>query len=225
MGRVWSKGSTVLNHIEAERLSTEFQQIENLCSQEAPVTLGAILHSLEHRGHALFTLFLSGPFLLPVPMPGLSMPFGIFITLFAFAMAFEKKPFLPKSWLVREIPKPTLQKFSQYAQKFFQKFEALFRPRLLWLLDSQLARMLIGGMIAIGGILLALPFPPGTNFPPASMIIALSIGYLERDGVLILLGYIMFLMNIVFFAALSIYGYEGATKVFKFALTYFHSYF
>lgn len=209
-----------MSSIEAERLSTEFRQIESLCDEEVPVTLGYVLNHLEHRGHALFTLFLAGPFLIPLPLPGLSVPFGIFIAFFAFAMAFEKKPFLPKMWLLREIPKPTLRKFSQYAQKFFRKFEALFRPRLVWLIDSRAARFVIALLIALGGILLALPLPPGTNSPPSAVIIALSIGYLERDGLLILLGYFLFLLNIVFFAALGIYGYEGVMKLIHFLLTY-----
>jgi hypothetical protein len=214
-----------LNQSKAEHLSIEFQQIEKFCDEEAPITLGLIHNHLERRGHALFTLFLAGPFLLPVPLPGLSMPFGIFIVFFAFAMAFEQKPFLPKSWLAREIPKSTLRKFCHYAQKFFQKFEKLFRPRLLFLLDSRAARFCIASMIATGGIMLAMPLPPGTNSPPATLIIVLSIGFLEQDGLLILLGYLLLVLNILFFGALGFYGYEGVMKVFDFALAYANTHF
>ncbi len=205
-----------MSTVRGAKLSREFEELEVLGKEGVPITLGYVLSHLEHRGHALLTLFLAGPFLLPLPLPGLSVPFGVFIAFFAFAMAFERKPFLPRSWLLREIPQPTLKRFAQIAQKFFRRFEKLFRPRLVWLVDAKVPRFLIAAMIAAGGILLALPLPPGTNSPPASLIIALSIGYLERDGILVLIGYVLFGLNIVFFGALGIYGYEGAMKLFHY---------
>jgi hypothetical protein len=210
---------------EGERLSAEFRQIEAICDTPIPISLGFVLNHLERRGYALFTLFLAGPFLIPLPLPGLSVPFGILIALFAFAMAFERKPFLPQSWLLREIPKPTLRMFSVMAQKFFLKFEAMFKPRIVWLVDAPSGRFIIATLIALGGILLALPLPPGTNSPPAALIIALSIGYLERDGFLILIGYGLFLLNAAFFGALAVYGYEGGMKLVHYLLGYVHNHF
>jgi hypothetical protein len=211
----FEQGKDALEHIEVERLSTEFGQIENLCDLDLPITVGGVLEHLEHRGHALLTLFLAGPFLVPLPLPGLSVPFGVFIAFFAFAMAFGRKPFLPKSWLAREIPKDTLRKFCRMAVRFFKKFEALFKPRLVWLVDFRAAQFTIAFMIAFCGILLALPLPPGTNSPPSSVIIALSIGFLERDGILVLIGYILFLLNIAFFTFLAVFGYEGVMNLIR----------
>ncbi|MBC7661631.1 MAG: exopolysaccharide biosynthesis protein [Chitinophagaceae bacterium] len=200
-----------LLHIES--LSAEFRQIEDLCDQKDSITLGGILELLEHRGHALFTLFLAGPFILPIPLPGLSVPFGAFIVFFAFSMAFDRQPLIPKSWLRRELPKAALRKFSRMAQAAFRKFEALFKPRMVWMIDFRAGQVVIAIMIAICGFLLALPLPPGTNAPPAAAIVALSIGLLERDGLLVLLGFCLFLANIAFFTFLSVYGYEGVLKL------------
>lgn len=201
--------------IEAERLSTEFRRIEALCDRDMPVTVEGILEHLEHRGHALLTLFLAGPFALPIPWPGLSVPFGALIAVFALAMAFGRKPFLPKSWLAREIPKAKLRKFCGLAQRFFKRFEALFKPRLVYLIDLRAGEIAIALMIALCGILLALPLPPGTNNPPALAIVALSIGFLERDGFLVILGYFFFALNIAFFTFLALFGYEGMMNLWR----------
>lgn len=203
-----------MNRIESERLSAEFRRLEELCDRDIPVSVEGILMHLEHRGHALLTLFLAGPFMVPM-LPGLSVPFGVLIAFFAFSMAFGRKPFLPKSWLAKEIPKDRLRKFCGMAQRFFKKFERLFKPRLVWLIDLRAGQITIASMIAICGILLALPLPPGTNSPPASVIIALSIGFLERDGFLVILGYFLFLVNIAFFAFLAIFGYEGVMNLWR----------
>lgn len=215
MDKLFFLGGRVLDGMESERLSAEFRRLEELCARDIPVTVEGVLIHLEHRGHALLTLFLAGPFLLPLPLPGLSVPFGVFIAFFAFSMAFGRKPFLPKAWLAREIPKDTLRKFSGMAQRFFKKFEALFRPRLVWLIDRRSGQITIAVLIAICGLLLALPLPPGTNSPPASVIIALSIGFLERDGFLVILGYFLFLINVLLFSFLTIFGYAGVMNLWR----------
>ncbi len=197
---------------ETARLSSEFRRIHELASA-SPLSLGAILVHLEHRGHALFTLFLAGPFLLPLPLPGLSVPFGLLIVLFAVALGWNSRPLLPKAWLRREIPQKTLLRFSLIASRFFARFERLFKPRLTGLIEFRAGRFLIALMIAICGLLLALPLPPGTNAPPAVAIACLSIGFLERDGIIIALGYILFFLNIVFFALLGIYGMKGVNML------------
>jgi hypothetical protein len=59
--------------------------------------------------------------------------------------------------------------------------------------------------IAIRGLLLALPLPPGTNFPPALGIFLLSAGMVEEDSLFVLLGnFIIYSILTVFILASTI---------------------
>lgn len=193
-------------------LSEEFKEIENLCIGQS-LTLEAILDHLETRGRALLTLFLSLPFVFPLPLPGLSVPFGVFILLFGFSLATDWKPWMPRRWMKREMSRDLILKFCAYAQKILRRMEKLLKPRLPVMNDTPALRLASGFMIAACGFLLALPLPPGTNSPPALAIAALSLGLLERDGVFILIGYALFALNVVFFTALPIIGYKALLRL------------
>lgn len=192
-------------------LAEEFRQIECLCVGHA-LSIEAILDHLETRGRALLTLFLSLPFIFPIPLPGLSVPFGVFIFLFGLSLATEWKPWLPKSWLKKEMKRDLILKFCGHAQKVLRKLERFLKPRLAVMNDKPALRLVSGLMIAFCGFLLALPLPPGTNSPPAIAIVTLSLGLLERDGVFTLIGYVLFALNIAFFTALPMIGYNAVLR-------------
>lgn len=57
-------------------------------------------------------------------------------------------------------------------------------------------------IVIIGGAVLALPLPPGTNWPPGGMIALLSVGMLRTDALFILAGLIAAAFNVLFFGGL-----------------------
>ena len=71
--------------------------------------------------------------------------------------------------------------------KWIQRAERLTRPRLRWA-TSQPAERLIGVVCLIMALVLVLPLWFG-NFLPATAVILLSLALLQRDGVLVLLGF------------------------------------
>ena len=76
----------------------------------------------------------------------------------------------------------------------YEKVEKVIRPRLGFLLAGPGMGMMIGLAIALSGIFLSLPIPPPfplTNTIPGFAIIFLSLGLMERDGGLILCGYVL----------------------------------
>jgi hypothetical protein len=68
-------------------------------------------------------------------------------------------------------------------------------------------------MVVILGFLLALPLPPGTNFPPAISIILLSIGSLERDAVFVGAGIVAFGVNVLFFSEIFITAWTYLSRL------------
>lgn len=197
---------------EQHSLSREFLEIEALCDQGL-MTLQKLLDHIRGRGEALLTLVLAGPFLLPLPLPGLSIPFGILILIFGIGLSTGWQPRLPSKWMNRPVSEDMLKRFCRTARSFLQKVERFIRPRHLWMHQNLFFRGAAGVMITICGFLLALPLPPGTNAPPAAAIVCLSVALLERDGILLLLGYVLFLLNVVLFTLIPILGYEAIIKI------------
>ncbi len=201
---------------ESRRLSEEFHRLKDLCHNET-MTLNTIIQSLPPRSHGLVTLVFAIPFVSPIPMPGLSLLFGLIIIVGGIGISLGKAPWLPKFLLHKDVSSKTLKKIFDFGIRVSRSLEKFIRPRGVFLLRHPWARQFCGVMIAICGFLLALPLPPGTNFPPATAILLLSIGSLEEDIVLVLAGYVAFAINIILFSLLAIYGYDGV-KIF---LNYF----
>jgi len=196
---------------KCHKLSDEFNRLSKLCEGNT-VTLLTLLKSIRLRGHALLTLFLAFPFMLPIPVPGLSVLFGLMIMYAGIRIALGQKPWLPRKWLRRKLPASIFAKIFTAGEKVFRRFEWIIKPRGKFL-HAPWLQTLNGILICLAGFLLSLPLPPGTNFPPALVIVFLSIGMLEEDGLAIALGYISFVINIAFFAGISFLGIEGVKRL------------
>jgi hypothetical protein len=205
-------GAFALSVHDEHSLSREFQEIEDLCDH-GHITLRRILDHIHGRGEAMLTLVLAGPFLLPIPMPGLSIPFGVLIVIFGFSLSTGWKPWLPEKWVHHRIPEHVLRRFCRAARKFLHKVERFIRPRYHWIHRNRMFKGAAGAMITACGVLLALPLPPGTNAPPAAAIVCLSVALLEGDGLLLVVGYLLFILNVAFFTLIPILGYEAILQI------------
>jgi len=169
---------------------------------------------LNERGHLLVSLIFCLPFLLPIPVPGLSILFGLVISASAFGVIIGKPPWLPASWKKKVISKPMLEKLTKHGIKTAEYIEKVFRPRGKSFLKYWWVEKASAVAILLCGLLLALPLPPGTNFPPAFAIILLSLASIEKDTVALALGLLMFVLNIVLFCMLGFWGAEGIKSLF-----------
>lgn len=180
-----------------ERLIAEFHT--------RAVTLREVIVVLEGRAYNLLMLLLALPFLLPLPLPGLSTLLGSVIAVIALRLTLGQKPWLPKRLLDRELPPKFFPTLLGGARRVLRFLEVMLKPRMLWLTGSALIRQLHAFVILLASLVLLLPLPPGTNFPPALCIVVMAGGLLERDGRFILGGYVALAFNGVFFAYFAVY--------------------
>lgn len=156
------------------------------------------------RSHAFLILFLCLPFIQPLPMFGLSTPVGLFISIAGLFMAFGRKPWLPKKLSQKLVSFPVIEKFCLSLIKILNKTEKWIKPRGGFWLSSRIAKIIDGILIAIFGVLLAMPLPiPFTNTIPGYFLLFNTIGWLERDGIFLIISYIIAIAGIIFFVALG----------------------
>lgn len=167
------------------------------------------------RSHAFLILFLSIPFIQPVPTLGLSAPFGFVMMIQGFFLLMDKKPWLPQKLMRQHIRSNLVMSVCNTAMKILSKTEKLIKPRWGWVVQSRGLRILNGMLIAFYAFVLALPIPaPFANSVPAYFLILNALGLLEGDGVVLILSYVVAVLGFVFFLSLGF----GALEIFEWLL-------
>lgn len=170
-----------------------------------PLYLSTLLkHSGEYSFGVMITL-LTLPFLLPVPLVGISTLLNLasFLLGMQLGLGFHQ-PWLPR-WLTRlHLSSAVSTGLLKNLDCLLHPLERLVRPRLEVLVRNSLSWRLIGFCVAWCAALSALPLPiPFTNKIPALATLFLAIGMVELDGMLICFGYVTVVLTTVLFAALS----------------------
>ena len=187
----------------ARKLSEELADLHVRAGERA-VTLREVIYVLGGRAYLLLVLLLALPFITPIPVPGLSTPFGLAIALIALRLSLGQRPWLSKNLQRKELPAGFIARIFSLAGKALHFLEKFLRPRLARLTDTPLLRQLHAVLMLIAALALLLPLPiPFTNSFPAWAILLLAAGLLERDGVFILAGYVVFAAGVLYFVFLG----------------------
>lgn len=180
------------------------------------VTLREVMAVLHGRGYVLLVMLLALPFSTPIPLPGLSTPFGMVIVLIGVRLALGQKPWLPARLLDTRLSPRFFVKVFAAARVILRGFEYFLRPRLLWVTRSAAAQQVHAVPILLCAFLLLLPLPvPFSNILPAFSILLIAAGLLERDGVFIFAGYVAFVLAVLFFVFVGIAGKEGLEAIWR----------
>lgn len=185
------------------KLSEELANLR-LRAGERAITLREVIYNLGGRAYMLLVLLLALPFITPIPIPGLSTPFGLAIALIALRLSLGQRPLLPKNLQRKELPAGFIGKVFTVAEKILRFLEKFLRPRLAVLTDTPLLRQLHAVLMLLAALALLLPLPiPFTNSFPAWAILLIAAGLLERDGIFILAGYLVFVAGVFYFVFLG----------------------
>jgi hypothetical protein len=181
------------------------------------LTLRTLLEWLGERGLLIFCMILTIPFLLPVSIPGSSIPFGLLIALNAIGLAMHKSPWLPARLMNRHIAMHQLAPMLEKGVHLFARLEKLIRPRLLPLTHQPTIGRFNVILLGFSGLLLTSPLPlPLSNTLPAYGVLFLAMGSLERDGYAVLAGYVMVLLTLGYFGTVAVLGGIGANALSSF---------
>ena len=185
------------------RLSEELAGLQARFAEES-VTLRELVGVLRDRAWLLLLILLALPFCTPVPLPGLSTPFGAVIATIALRLALGQRPWLPERLLSRRLPAGFFRRLLTAAAWIIRCLEMLLRPRLAPLTGIGLLRRAHAMTMLVAALVLLLPLPiPFTNAFPAWVILLMAGGLMERDGLFIAAGYAAFAAGALYFLLLG----------------------
>lgn len=169
-----------------------------------------ILATFGTRSHAMFVLFFTLPFVQPVPMLGLSTPFGMLLFSLGFLVMTNKPLWMPKKILRRHLSAKITNSCCDVLIRILNKTERFIKPRFSKWTSSRYAQILNGFLIMLFAFLLALPIPiPFSNSVPAWFLVVNALGELEEDGLLMGISYVMAIAGIIFFLGLGLGAQES----------------
>jgi hypothetical protein len=148
------------------------------------VSLGEIADFLGTRSIGACLLILALPMVLPVPMPGISVLFGVPLMIISTQLTLGgRRAWLPAFILSRSIARADYVALVAHMQPAVERFDRFVRPRAFWLADDW-AKVPIGLICLVLAMIITLPIPLG-HVAPGSAICLLALGLMERDGVII----------------------------------------
>ncbi|RVK23519.1 exopolysaccharide biosynthesis protein [Sinorhizobium medicae] len=169
------------------------------------ITLRQLMIEIGEQGFLLLCALLTLPFLIPVSIPGVSTVFGAAIILISLAITLNRLPWLPKRILDREIETEKLVPTLRKGAALVSKLDRYVRPRLNFLTEGTLMNRFNGLMIMAGGVLLMFPLGliPLSNTLPGIAILLLSVGIIQRDGLMVAGGYLFLVATTIYLAVLG----------------------
>ncbi|KQZ55216.1 protein exod [Rhizobium sp. Root149] len=172
------------------------------------VTLRQLMHAVGEQGLLLICALASLPFLIPVSIPGVSTVFGAAIILIGIAVFLNRLPWLPARILDKQLETARLVPTLRKGVRIVSRLDNYIKPRFASFTGSAFANRINALAIAAGGLLLMFPLGliPFSNTLPGIAILLTALGMIQRDGAVVLGGYIFLAFTTLYFGALGFFA-------------------
>jgi len=154
------------------------------------LTVGDVVTRLGERSFGMLYLLLGLVSFLP-SIPGFGLILGVALMLVSAQMIVgRRQPWLPGFVARAGTRRKNVGKISRRLARWLRWLENLTRPRLAAALGPAAERA-IGLAVFFLAFLISLPIPFFGNTAPAAAVLVFALGLIERDGMMILLGFLM----------------------------------
>jgi len=181
--------------------------IENILNDKVE-TFGDLMQELGERAFGIAILVFGLIAISPLSgIPGLSILICLPILYFSFQMLIGLRVFwLPKKIKNRSVNKAKLMKALNVTLPWVKRMEKILKPRWMWV-TTKIGEVVLGLLFILLAVHLILPIP-FTNSVFGLLIASLALGWIERDGILIVIIFIgsvvyMLMISALFFALLN----------------------
>ena len=177
-----------LTETPAGRERTFSEVLEALAEGEDKLSIAEVVDAFGERGIGAMILMLSLMAILPWP-PGGKAVFGLPIIILAGELAVRRTTLWLPGWMMRaSIDRSAYRRALARAIKPVRFIENLTRPRLS-VMTTPVGEIAIGAASVFLAAMMALPIPFGDMLPAIGLIL-LSLGLMQRDGLMVLGGWV-----------------------------------
>jgi len=169
-------------------ISDRLSQLADNATGDA-VSLEWILQQLHERAFGLFLLVLALPCCIPF-LYGIPQIVALPLMFVSAQILFGREtPWLPERLAARTVSVESLQNLANRAGPWLRRIEAVSRPRQAQLTYAPFDRV-VGLALVLFSASILVPLP-GTNTVPGFAVVLVSMGLLQRDGILVILGMLL----------------------------------
>ncbi|MCM2475154.1 exopolysaccharide biosynthesis protein [Rhizobium sp. CG5] len=179
---------------------------------KARVSVSDIFQAMGDRAFGALLLIFALPNVFPTP-PGTSAVLGAPLVFLSAQLMLGQAPWLPKIIADRSMTREDFGSIVTRISPWLARGERMLRPRAVFLVYPPM-EYLIGFLCLFMAIILALPIPLG-NILPALAICLFAFGILERDGFVVVAGFVLVGVSIAVVASVLV----ALVKGFIFLLT------
>lgn len=186
-----------------------------LAAQEGEkVAIGDLVNALRNRAFGILFLLFGIPNCIPMP-PGIPVICGIILALIGLQMALGRHDlWLPDIIAKRTFSRAMLERIVNRSRPYIRRFEGWSKPRYPHV-SGPVGRHIMGVTVVVLGLVLAfLPIPFFGNIPPGIAVCILGLGLVERDGLIIMIGYVASVLALIALGLMAWALWKGALAIF-----------